>query len=251
DIRVREIWQDGYIPFTGQNTDQDVSAEIYCGDDVLHYDNWEWIDDIVSGQTYHCVAWNVWADGQISGLLYNDLNEDKVKDTEEPVLENMNVYLLTHNSPWFLRATTTTNSLGQYLFEDLSAGDYFVCQDIQTNWFQTQLNNAGLGGINIGSATPGTQIGGDPDPTLDALIAQFCYPVTLSQSVPIVANQDFGSFFQEAGFVGGVTDTRDPGEDGEVLAATGQSAWLMTALGSVLMGLALATRLVRVKENGS
>ncbi len=59
DIRVRESADADYIGFTGQVTDQPVSAEVYCGTDVLHYDNWEWIDDVVAGEDYYCVAWNV------------------------------------------------------------------------------------------------------------------------------------------------------------------------------------------------
>src|SRR3989344_1809955 len=57
-IWFREIPSDNYIPFTGQNTTQDVSAEFYCGSDVLNYDNWEFIDT-VEGETYHCVGFNV------------------------------------------------------------------------------------------------------------------------------------------------------------------------------------------------
>ena len=57
-LGIREVFNDNYIPFTGQNTDQNVSAEMYCGDDVLHYDNWEWIN-ATAGQPIYCVAWNV------------------------------------------------------------------------------------------------------------------------------------------------------------------------------------------------
>ncbi|HXK39421.1 MAG TPA: hypothetical protein VJ837_01145, partial [Candidatus Paceibacterota bacterium] len=59
-VWVREVADAGHLPFSGQNTDQDVSAEMYCGTDVLHYDNWELIDipeDHASD--YYCVAWNV------------------------------------------------------------------------------------------------------------------------------------------------------------------------------------------------
>lgn len=56
---AREQMKTGYIPFTGQNTDQNVSAEFYCNSDVLHYDNWDWINPVASGQTYYCVAFNV------------------------------------------------------------------------------------------------------------------------------------------------------------------------------------------------
>ncbi len=57
-IWVREVLKDGFVPFTGQNTDQNVSAEIYCSNDVLNYDNWDFIDPVAAGETYHCVAFN-------------------------------------------------------------------------------------------------------------------------------------------------------------------------------------------------
>ncbi len=56
-IWFREQMQDGYIFFTGANTTETVSAEIYCGSDVLNYDNWEYIDAVDGGE-YYCVAFN-------------------------------------------------------------------------------------------------------------------------------------------------------------------------------------------------
>jgi hypothetical protein len=58
EIHLREILQDGYIPFTGQNTTQDVSAEFYCANDALNYDNWDFIRNPQAGTTYNCVAFN-------------------------------------------------------------------------------------------------------------------------------------------------------------------------------------------------
>ncbi|MFZ2484703.1 MAG: choice-of-anchor C family protein [Minisyncoccia bacterium] len=61
-VWVREQFVDGYVPFTGANTDQDVSAELYCNDDVLNYDNYDYIDPVVAGQTYHCIGFNALVD---------------------------------------------------------------------------------------------------------------------------------------------------------------------------------------------
>lgn len=61
-IWVREVMSDGYIPFTGVNTTQDVSAEMYCHTDVLNYDNYDRVDNISEGGVYNCVAWNVQKD---------------------------------------------------------------------------------------------------------------------------------------------------------------------------------------------
>lgn len=57
-IWVREQVDSQYIAFTGENIDQDASAEIYCHNDVLNYDNWEWLDPVEADQTYYCVAFN-------------------------------------------------------------------------------------------------------------------------------------------------------------------------------------------------
>ena len=57
-VWVREEIPTGYVPFTGQNTNQNVSAELYCSTDVLNYDNWDFIDPVVAGTTYHCVGFN-------------------------------------------------------------------------------------------------------------------------------------------------------------------------------------------------
>lgn len=55
---VREQFDTDYVPFTGTNTTQSVSAEIYCSDDVLHYDNYDYIAPVKAGNTYYCVAFN-------------------------------------------------------------------------------------------------------------------------------------------------------------------------------------------------
>ncbi len=66
-VWMREVTQSGYIPFTswhssGSNTPSDAdkfSAEIYCGVDHLNFDNYDRIDNLVAGNNYNCVAWNV------------------------------------------------------------------------------------------------------------------------------------------------------------------------------------------------
>ena len=62
NIYLREVLQDGYIPFThGQNAGtnvDDVSAEFYCSTDVLNYDNRDYISGLEADNTYYCVAWN-------------------------------------------------------------------------------------------------------------------------------------------------------------------------------------------------
>jgi hypothetical protein len=56
---LREVFQSGYLEFSGQNTNKDFSAEMYCHKDVLYYDNHDRIDDPNINETYYCVAFNV------------------------------------------------------------------------------------------------------------------------------------------------------------------------------------------------
>jgi len=58
----REVLQEGYLPFNSppqkNKGDSSNTAEFYCNDDNLNYDNMEWID-VKAGEQYSCVAFNV------------------------------------------------------------------------------------------------------------------------------------------------------------------------------------------------
>ncbi|KND46772.1 MAG: hypothetical protein AB201_03225 [Parcubacteria bacterium C7867-006] len=58
-VWFREVMEEGYFKFTGQNTDKNVSAEMYCNTDHLNYDNYDFISNPEAGKTYYCVAFNV------------------------------------------------------------------------------------------------------------------------------------------------------------------------------------------------
>jgi uncharacterized repeat protein (TIGR01451 family) len=70
----------------------------------------------------------------ISGLKFNDLNGNGLRDTGEPGLAN-----------WTIKATdssvntqtTTTDSLGNYSFTVPATGSYTVSEILQTGWTQT------------------------------------------------------------------------------------------------------------------
>ncbi|MEX0909757.1 MAG: hypothetical protein WDZ75_00505 [Candidatus Paceibacterota bacterium] len=61
-VWVREVFDEDYVPFTGVNTDQNVSAEVYCATDGLHYNNYDRVDDLEVGEEYHCVGFNALKD---------------------------------------------------------------------------------------------------------------------------------------------------------------------------------------------
>jgi len=59
----REVMKEGYIPFSGDTSAprDNISAEFYCHQDVLNYDNYDYVLNPQLGQNYHCVAFNVLA----------------------------------------------------------------------------------------------------------------------------------------------------------------------------------------------
>ncbi|MEX0933534.1 MAG: hypothetical protein WDZ74_02140, partial [Candidatus Paceibacterota bacterium] len=61
-VWVREVFDDDYVPFTGVNTNQNVSAEVYCGTDGLHYDNYDMVQGLKVGNDYYCVGFNALKD---------------------------------------------------------------------------------------------------------------------------------------------------------------------------------------------
>jgi len=68
-IWVREVMQEGYIAFSGDTTAprDDVSAELYCHQDVLNYDNYDYILNPQWDNTYYCVGFNVLIEEPIEG----------------------------------------------------------------------------------------------------------------------------------------------------------------------------------------
>src|SRR5665213_73195 len=63
EFHLREELQAGFIPFTYDAASttpngNPVSAQFYCANDVLNYDNWDFIRNPVADTTYYCVAFN-------------------------------------------------------------------------------------------------------------------------------------------------------------------------------------------------
>ncbi|MFZ5424978.1 MAG: hypothetical protein ACOZAO_04200 [Patescibacteria group bacterium] len=61
-IWVREVLTADYIPYTYPNqgsTENDVTAELYCHQDIANFDNYDLVSPIFLGSTYNCIAFNV------------------------------------------------------------------------------------------------------------------------------------------------------------------------------------------------
>ncbi len=63
--------------------------------------------------------------GSLGDFVWKDLNHNGVQDAGEPGISNITVQLFDCNTNNLL-ATTTTNSNGYYLFNNLDAGSYYV-----------------------------------------------------------------------------------------------------------------------------
>lgn len=99
--------------------------------------------------------------GSISGLKYNDLNGNGLRDPNEPTLSNWQIYLdLNTNSQLDANEPATfTDGAGNYFFANLPPGTYRVREVLQPNWKRTTPNpepitlNSGtnIGGVNFGN----------------------------------------------------------------------------------------------------
>lgn len=85
----------------------------------------------------------------ISGLKWNDVDADGVKDTTEPGLANWTIFLDTNQNGQLDtgETSTTTDANGNYTFTNLAAGTYTVTDVVQSGWektFPLPLNSLSL-----------------------------------------------------------------------------------------------------------
>jgi hypothetical protein len=95
-VWLREQIPDAYQPFSGATTDLEGtnakrSAEFYCNQDVLNYDNYDNITPVTANTNYYCVGFNTLkptkADGKVHVYKYIDGQQatvDTAKDEEHP-----------------------------------------------------------------------------------------------------------------------------------------------------------------------
>jgi len=67
----------------------------------------------------------------ITGQVFDDLNQNGLQDSGEPYIEGIIITLF--NADGTEVATTETDSNGNYIFQDVLEGDYYIEIDLQTN----------------------------------------------------------------------------------------------------------------------
>lgn len=80
--------------------------------------------------------------GTISGIKFNDLNNNGTLDAGEPGLANWQIYLDLNNNAILDSPETVilTDATGKYSFSNLPVGTYTIREVQQTGWIQTTAN---------------------------------------------------------------------------------------------------------------
>lgn len=73
--------------------------------------------------------------GRVQGAIFNDANGNAVQDGDEVPRANVTVQLL--NSDGSVAYSTTTNNIGEYSFNDVTVGAYYVSVTPEAGWRQT------------------------------------------------------------------------------------------------------------------
>lgn len=96
---------------------------------------------IPSGSSSYLTRFSAPVLASISGTLFNDLDNDGVKDANEPGIAGRTVYLDANNNGTYQSTSemaVTTDANGVYRFESLAAGSYNVRQIVPSGWVQTR-----------------------------------------------------------------------------------------------------------------
>ena len=91
--------------------------------------------DVESGDTYWNINFGNVAEGGIHGTLFDDVNDDGVRQLGEALLAGWTVML--RSSLGSVLETTTTSMLGVYSFTGIAPGTYLVTEVLQSGWIHT------------------------------------------------------------------------------------------------------------------
>ena len=174
-VWIREVLKPDYLTFSSSGHDNlpgsDVSAEMWCDTDVVNYDNYDFVENIEDGETYHCVSFNVLTtipssgpscpiepkEGRIlidfgaSGILANSTESNATKGpfstsipagTYDVTFGSFDGHLVDHpgqfqpNESWYLKLK---DSLGALILNTNAISDLPDDQDYLTEKVHTNL----------------------------------------------------------------------------------------------------------------
>ena len=134
-VWVREVLKENYIGFSGQNTTEDKSAELYCHTDALNYDNWDFINPVVADETYYCVAFNAPTPGAPELTIIKEAWDGEVGvdgqftfSVTGPANFSENPSIDTDDGDG--STTLVLGAEGTYLLEELLEGDDWVLENL-------------------------------------------------------------------------------------------------------------------------
>ncbi len=108
-----------------------------------------------SGQISKYVEYLPITNGSISGMKFEDLDADGVKEAGEPGLSGWKIYL-----SGVMTDSATTDANGAYSFEDIDEGDYVVSEGMQAGWHQSYpASGSHAISITAGQAQTGIDFG--------------------------------------------------------------------------------------------
>ena len=124
---VAGAYQVGAVPPAGwQRSTPAISSGLY-------------IASVSTGQTLGDLNFGYYLPAEINGILFNDLNNNGVRDDGEPGIEGGIVYLDLDSNGAFDpgEPTATADANGAYAFTGLVPGEYAIAQAFPSGWNQT------------------------------------------------------------------------------------------------------------------
>ena len=137
----------------------------------------------------------------LSDFVWHDMDEDGIQDSGEPGIPGVTVTLFDGNGNQVAQTTTDTN--GQYIFEDLMPGDYYVNFSNLPTGYQFSPNDAGNDNFDS-DADPNT--GNSPIVTLSPGENNTSVDVGLFEPTAIVGDKVFEDDDED-----GIQDPNEPG----------------------------------------
>lgn len=161
-VWVRENIDTDYIPFS-EDTEapyDDVSAELYCNIDVLNYDNFDRVDNLVAGKDYYCVGFNVLKEHPpvVNACSANEAGTELISNGsfETPVVTNTALWDIVDSGingvVWLASWINPTGAPATAKLELQENGLFSGVAAVGTQWIELDSDWDGPSGSNSGEA---------------------------------------------------------------------------------------------------